>query len=168
MASNSPSFPSLYNPHFELDSRRHGTIQPNAKYLDNARDVYLFTLYWTFILYAPLFLITGACASLFIALEPLRRVRTRVPSSVPEERTKAKAPKASRKRSIAYGVAVFLAYAIAGTLLTVFGSTVVGFLIAGVYAAGQFSVSTWVPFVWALLQSLVAVTSMCSLIIDII
>jgi len=149
------------------------------------KDVYLFTLYWTFILYAPLFLITGTCASLFIALEPLRRVRTRASSSTPDKRTKAKAPKPSRKRSIAYGAAVFLAYAIAGTLLTVFGSTVVGFLIAGVYAAGKFKVSTcvaccfqsglqrafsdltdfrrWVPFVWALLQCLVAVTRSASI-----
>ena len=106
-------------------------------------DVYLFTLYWTLILYAPLFLITGTCAALILALEPLRRIRTRA-SLASNGRAQSMLINAPRKRSVAYGAVVFFVYIIVGTWLAVFGSTVVGFLIAAVYESGKFKVSTCV------------------------
>ncbi|KAF8584040.1 hypothetical protein K439DRAFT_1617024 [Ramaria rubella] len=138
MTSSTPSFPSLYDPRLELDSLRRGTMQPGGKYLESARDIYVFTLYWTFILYAPLYLVT--------ALEPVRRIRTVLTSSVFSARTKPRVVYQPRKRSIAYGAVVFLVYGVVGTGLTVLGSTVIGFLIAGVYASGRFQVSTCVPW----------------------
>jgi len=49
-----PSFPSLYNP---LIERYRDCEQPysSVTYLENAGDVFRFTLYWTLILYTPVF-----------------------------------------------------------------------------------------------------------------
>jgi hypothetical protein len=222
MASNRPTFPGLYRPRFELDPSVLLPIQPNGQYLQNAGglssytpivmptdgalDIYVFTLYWTFIFYTPLFVITGACAALLLALKPLRGIHA-LPTTT-NVKNNGKLTNALPKRAIVYGGVVFLVYIIVGTGLAVIGSTVVGFLIAGVYEAGRFQVSTyvnkpftlkdcshdsalcfivlrWVPFVWALLQTLVALTrfalscpslslysqpfaSMCSLIVELI
>ncbi|KAF8527323.1 hypothetical protein JB92DRAFT_2783596 [Gautieria morchelliformis] len=166
MASNRPTFPGLYRPQFELDPSIFLPIQPNGQYLQNAGDVYVFTLYWSFIFYTPLFVITGACAALLLALKPLRSIHALPTTSTVSNN--GKLTNSLPKRAIVYGGVVFLVYIIVGTGLAVIGSTVVGFLIAGVYEAGRFQVSTWVPFVWALLQTLVALTSMCSLIIELI
>jgi len=164
MASR-PSFPSLYSPHIVFNP---SSVSPASKYLDNAHDIYVFTLYWTLILYLPLFLLTGSCAALLLAFESVRRERIPFSRHESDRLAKPSATGGTRHRSIAYSIAVLLLYGIAGVLLSVMSSTVVGFLIAGVYAAGKFRVSTWIPFLWALSQSLVTLTSMCTLVIDII
>lgn len=50
----SPSFPSLYNP---LIERYRDCEQPysSVTYLENAGDIFRFTLYWTMIIYTPVF-----------------------------------------------------------------------------------------------------------------
>jgi len=56
-----------------------------------------------------------------------------------------------RRTRAAYGLIVlftFLVYAVASALIK---SLVVGYILAGVYSAAKFRMSTWVPFVWALL-----------------
>ncbi|KIJ55504.1 hypothetical protein M422DRAFT_774515 [Sphaerobolus stellatus SS14] len=164
MASNRPSFPSLYNPQLVLDPFH---ASPRAKYLENAHDIYVFMLYWTFILYLPLFLFTGVSACLMLLLEPLRRVSTSTKLSVAIRRS-PKDAEAAQRRYVVYGIGVLMLYCLAGMFLSILSTTVVGFLIAGVYAAARFRVSTWIPFVWALTQSSITVTSMCSLVIDIL
>ena len=51
-----PSFPSLYNP---LIERYRSCEQPYASvtYLETTGDIFRFTLYWTLILYTPVFLL---------------------------------------------------------------------------------------------------------------
>ncbi|KIR36587.1 hypothetical protein I352_01545 [Cryptococcus deuterogattii MMRL2647] len=47
----------------------------------------------------------------------------------------------------------------AAGVVSVISSTIVGFALAAIYSAGGFSMSTWVPFLWALIQALVLVIS---------
>jgi len=111
----------------------------------DVEDVYVFMLYWTFILYAPLFVFTGICASLVLILDPLRRSPSQHQQPEDAQYRSKHIPKdleATQRRCIAYGIAVLVLYGTAGLLLSVLSSTVVGFLIAGVYAVGRFRVST--------------------------
>lgn len=161
------TFPSLYKPHINIDHRNHDSI-----FIDNVKDVYLFTLYWTFILYAPLFLLTGICAALVLVFEPVRRSQRQRPwslrRSVEDPPSQSKHADRLHRRYFIYAMLVFLLYGIFGLFLSVLASTIVGFLIAGVYTAGRLRVSTWIPLIWVFTQSLITVTSMCSLVIDII
>ncbi|TDL23824.1 small oligopeptide transporter [Rickenella mellea] len=66
-----PTWPSLYNPAIELlHIANNDPIQPKGHYLHKASDVYLFTLYWTLILYTPTFTFCGVYAFLNIVLAP--------------------------------------------------------------------------------------------------
>lgn len=147
-------FPSLYKPHINIDHSTHNSI-----FIDNVRgrfrrllditnlnlviDIYLFTLYWTFILYTPLFILTGICAALILVFEPVRRSQRswslRPPTTIPPH---SKRPDRLHRRFFIYAILVFLLYGIFGLFLSVLASTVVGFLIAGVYSAGRLRVST--------------------------
>ncbi|CAG8709107.1 9511_t:CDS:1, partial [Acaulospora colombiana] len=49
-----PKFPSLYNPLVER-YRECEQRYPSVTYLENASDIFKFTLYWTLILYTPVF-----------------------------------------------------------------------------------------------------------------
>ncbi|KAL7425244.1 hypothetical protein Q5752_000932 [Cryptotrichosporon argae] len=44
-------------------------------------------------------------------------------------------------------------------LVALISGTVVGFALAAIYSAGSFSMSTWVPFLWALIQVCVLIVS---------
>ncbi|KAF7309394.1 hypothetical protein MIND_00310200 [Mycena indigotica] len=59
----------------------------------------------------------------------------------------------------------FLTLSLTGAVLS---SAIVGFGVAGVYRASGFVVSTWVPFVWALISALVGFLSIWPSVIDII
>ncbi|KAF2794381.1 hypothetical protein K505DRAFT_304142 [Melanomma pulvis-pyrius CBS 109.77] len=50
-------------------------------------------------------------------------------------------------------------YAIVGGLEGLIAGSVVGGLLGGVYQAGYFKMSTWIPFVWALVNALVLILS---------
>ncbi|OCF34346.1 hypothetical protein I316_03860 [Kwoniella heveanensis BCC8398] len=60
-------------------------------------------------------------------------------------------------------VSVFVAAVIA-----LISGTVVGFALAAIYSAGGFSMSTWVPFLWALIQVLVLIISSYSTLTSIL
>ncbi|WWD20408.1 hypothetical protein CI109_104884 [Kwoniella shandongensis] len=53
-------------------------------------------------------------------------------------------------------------------LISIVTGTVVGFALAAVYSAGGFSMSTWVPFLWALIQVLVLIISSYSTLTSIL
>lgn len=70
-----PSFPSLYNPLLE---RYRDCTQPHASVtsLETAGDIFRFTLYWTLILYTPVFLLPALWA-LLVHFIPHRLSRRR-------------------------------------------------------------------------------------------
>lgn len=49
---------------------------------------------------------------------------------------------------------VFILWGLASAVLS---ATIVGFVVGAVYAAGDFRMSTWIPFTWALVQALIVV-----------
>lgn len=51
-----PSFPSLYNPRLER-YRDCEQVHASVRYLESAGDIFRFTLYWTLILYLPIFVL---------------------------------------------------------------------------------------------------------------
>ncbi|KAF2101123.1 hypothetical protein NA57DRAFT_36516, partial [Rhizodiscina lignyota] len=50
-------------------------------------------------------------------------------------------------------------YALIGGLEAVIAGSVTGGLLGGVYNAGFYRMSTWIPFVWALISSLILILS---------
>ncbi|QRW17142.1 integral membrane family protein [Rhizoctonia solani] len=134
-----PSFPSLYDPRFDFGDNDPNNPPPGTYYLYNSFEIYRFTLYWTLIFYASSFALCGTFALLVRGL------------------AKRRAPKLF--------VTVVLAFILTGTFFAVVGSAIVGYVLAAIYSVGYFSMSTWVPFLWALILTLVAVMGSYSTVI---
>ncbi|KAJ4298278.1 hypothetical protein N0V90_006178 [Kalmusia sp. IMI 367209] len=52
-----------------------------------------------------------------------------------------------------------LVYAIIGGLEGLIAGSIVGGLLGGVYESGYFKMSTWIPFIWALISAVVLILS---------
>ncbi|CAE6440684.1 unnamed protein product [Rhizoctonia solani] len=137
-----PSFPSLYDPRFEFGDSDPSSPPPGTHYLYNSYDIYRFTLYWTLLFYASSFALCGTFALLVRGL--------------------------SKRRAPKLFVTVVLAFILTGTFFAVVGSSIVGYVLAAIYSVGYFSMSTWVPFLWALILTLVAVMGSYSTVIVIL
>ncbi|OAX35796.1 hypothetical protein K503DRAFT_745404 [Rhizopogon vinicolor AM-OR11-026] len=172
------TWPSLYNPAIELSDSLH-PIQPGASYLVHPNDIFRFTLYWTLIFHIPFYAICGIYAFLNFVFPPSRRSITTFPlQTSPDNHLPAdsnqteqwiKRPRQNVRRSrLAFALLVILAFLFLSLAGAVIGAAVVGFILAGVYAAGGFYMSTWVPFVWAVIQSLVGLLAIWPSVIDII
>lgn len=175
------SWPSLYNPAIELSVRRGllQPVQPGGSYLINPDDIFRFTLYWTLIFHIPFYAICGIYAFLNFAFPPSRRsiatfpleTSSRIPFSPNSNQTEQwiKRPRPNVRRSrLTFALLVILAFLFISLTGAVMGAAVVGFVLAGVYKAGGFYMSTWVPFVWAVIQSLVGLLAIWPSIINII
>ncbi|KAF8470155.1 hypothetical protein BDZ91DRAFT_807412 [Kalaharituber pfeilii] len=62
-----------------------------------------------------------------------------------------------------WGAGWFFAALIVGGIEAVIGGSVVGLILAAVYNAGYFRMSTWIPFVWGVINMLVLILSSFSL-----
>ncbi|EJD07352.1 uncharacterized protein FOMMEDRAFT_115543 [Fomitiporia mediterranea MF3/22] len=189
---STPPWPSLYDPSIDL-LRISGNeaIQPRGHYLNDANDIFRFTLYWTFVFYLPFFVLCGVLAFLNIAFAPtlhhsayLRHEEQQQYESFPLVNTTPQTaasptsatgfvpkpnasqvsasrrtpPKVNPHRTRAtYAVLVLLMYLAAGLLGAVVGSAVIGYLLAALYKAGHFNMSTWIPPLFALVQTLVGI-----------
>ncbi|KAF7345467.1 hypothetical protein MVEN_01564800 [Mycena venus] len=185
---SAPSWPSLYNPGIELlRIPHHDPVQPGGAYLSRPFDIFRFTLYWTLIFYTPIFLFCGLYAFFNLTFPPTRRPTlsrretsddassyplTLLPysprdTSAPLLRPPKPKPNQGRSRTT-FALLVLLAFlslSIAGALLS---SAIVGFILAGVYKLANFNLSTWIPFLWALISVLVGLLSVWPSVIDII
>ncbi|KAH9849854.1 hypothetical protein C2E23DRAFT_870324 [Lenzites betulinus] len=201
--SNTPSWPSLYNPIIELFPLQHrGPTQPSGRYLHDPHDAFRFTLYWTLIFYTPSFILCGIYAFLNLAFPPLR---------VPHKSRKSRALKAdvgptyrsveggddiplrqydrqlgadlpnpprapsrprgkqNEKRSrLTFALLVLFAFALFALAGAVVGATIIGYVLAGLFKASDYNMSTWIPFIGALLQTLVGFLGLWPTVIDII
>ncbi|KAI9807796.1 MAG: hypothetical protein M1825_005101 [Sarcosagium campestre] len=127
-----PAFPSLYWP-FREKAR-------DAAYLYYSTDVWRFTILWTLIVYAAVFV----TASLYAVVMQMRNWK--------------------------FVWMIPLAYAVVGGIEAVLAGSVVGLVwvlsfifIGAVYSAGFFKMSTWIPFVWSLINVLVLILSSFSI-----
>jgi len=137
-----PSFPCLYDPRAEFmrpSDSNATTVVPGTCYLYYSGDVWRFTLYWTLICYGITFLLTGLWA--FIVFS---------------------------KKSPALAALIPIGYLVIGGICALVGASIIGFVLAAVYSVGYFSMSTWVPFLWALVQIMVTIMGSYSTAITVI
>ncbi|KIK73379.1 hypothetical protein PAXRUDRAFT_61600, partial [Paxillus rubicundulus Ve08.2h10] len=171
-------WPSLYNPVIEVGRSGFGlATQPGGSYLQQPDDIFRFTLYWSLIFHIPFNFIAGTYAFLNFLFPPARPTNgfpllspslTRVsPSPSPQEWPKPPRVNARRSR-LTFALLVLLTFLSLSLISAVVGAAVVGFVLAGVYKAGGFYMSTWIPFVWAVIQSLVGLLGIWPSVIDII
>ncbi|KAJ7302996.1 hypothetical protein DFH08DRAFT_794155 [Mycena albidolilacea] len=191
-----PSWPSLYNPGIELlHIVHHEAVQPDGAYLSEPFDIFRFTLYWTLIFYTPIFLCCGLYAFINLTFPPSRPSHANAPKRAeaseaddassypltplllrpysPRDTTapllRPPKPKPNQGRSrTTFALLVLLAFlllSVAGALLS---SAIIGFILAGVYKLAKFNLSTWIPFLWALISVLVGILSVWPSVIDII
>ncbi|KZS94553.1 hypothetical protein SISNIDRAFT_549102 [Sistotremastrum niveocremeum HHB9708] len=149
-----PPWPSLYNPTPELQHRHDSDpTPPGAHYLYNANDIFRFTLYWTLIFTLPPFIICGVWASITtMSAPPTRQLSV---GTMRQSRDTSPSSRQKPQARLIMGIAVFLTFVISSLGVGVVSSVVVGYGLAGFYSAGSLNMSTWVPFAWGLIQSLV-------------
>lgn len=133
----------------------HFLLLPTAESSWNSTDIFRFTLYWTLIFHLPFYAICGIYAFLNFAFPPSRRSITtfplepspRIPFSPGSNQTEQwiKPPRPNARRSrLAFALLVILAFLFLSLTGAVMGAAVVGFVLAGVYKAGGFYMSTCV------------------------
>ncbi|KAI5124231.1 hypothetical protein M0805_005080 [Coniferiporia weirii] len=67
----------------------------------------------------------------------------------------------------AYALLVLLMYIAAGLLGATVGSAVIGYILAALYKAGHFNMSTWMPPIFALVQTLIGILGVYPSIVEI-
>jgi len=102
---------------------------PQAYYLYHPTDIWRFTTLWTLLFYAAVHFVVAGWAC---------GVQW-------------------RNWKVVWVVPVI--YAVLGGIEGVVAGSVIGGLLGGVYNAGYFRMSTWIPFVWALINALVLILS---------
>lgn len=142
-----PSFPSLYWP--------INTSPGDSRYLYYQTDIWQFTLYWTLITYGAVHL----SASLWAVLMQLRSaMATTKAMPLGGEPNKFKI-----RRTLMWVWLIPVIYLVVAGIEAVFAGSVVGLILGAVYNAGYFRMSTWMPFLWGLLNVLVLILSSFSI-----
>ncbi|KAF9464910.1 hypothetical protein BDZ94DRAFT_451888 [Collybia nuda] len=173
MLRNTPPWPSLYNPGLEILHIDHR----NA----TQADIFRFTLFWTLLFYTPIFLVCGSYAFWNLNFPPAPRSyhavgHTTRDTSYPLSPVQSGAPprllkphkEKERRSRLAFALLVLLTFLILSVAGAVVGSAVLGFTVTGLYKAANFNMSTWIPFLLAVIQVLVGLLSIWPSIIDII
>ncbi|TRM65446.1 hypothetical protein BD626DRAFT_488808 [Schizophyllum amplum] len=177
-------WPSLYDPGLEL---LHLTDRPptqaGAHYLYHASDVFKYTLYWSFVFYIPAFVLCGFYAFFNLAFlpRPARKGRTHhytetsdnsyalAPLMGNSVRAPPRAPKQNQGRSrLTFALLVLFAFLALGLFGSVISSLVIGYVLYGLYQAGEYNMSTWIPFLCALMNVVIGFLSMWPSVIDIV
>ncbi|KAL1412565.1 hypothetical protein Q8F55_000312 [Vanrija albida] len=165
-----PKFPSLYNPSIS------STIQQRGYFLHNAEAIWRFTFYWTLILLLGTFLACAALASANIVLSrtlfaprkddemellPRRGLVGAISraASAASSIARGRRHRARRRPPLYLVLIIPLLMGVIAAFVALVSGTVVGFALAAVYSSGGFSMSTWVPFMWALIQVVVLIIS---------
>lgn len=137
------SFPSLYWP--------INPLPDESRYLYHQSDIWRFTLYWTLITYAGVHL----SASIWAVLMQLR--------SVLATKTKPLGEPYKIRQTLVWVGTIPLMYLLVAGIEAVFAGSVVGLILGTVYNAGFFKMSTWMPFIWGLLNVMVLILSSFSI-----
>ncbi|KAL1748184.1 hypothetical protein HDZ31DRAFT_30212 [Schizophyllum fasciatum] len=178
------SWPSLYNPGLELIHVGGPPLSTaDAHYLYHASDVFTYTLYWTLVFYIPAFVLCGFYAFLNLAFPPRDNRKDRVQhyAEISENsyalapligtgvRAPPRAPKQNEGRSrLTFALLVLLAFFTLGLLGSVISSLVIGYVLYGLYRAGNYNMSTWIPFLCSLMNVVIGFLSMWPSVIDIV
>ena len=121
-------------------------------------DVFTYTLYWTFIFHIPAFVLCGFYAFFNLAFPPRhnRKGHTQHYFEVSENsyalapligtgvRAPPRAPKQNEGRSrLTFALLVLFAFLTLGLLGSVISSLVIGYVLYGLYRAGNYTMSTY-------------------------
>jgi hypothetical protein len=78
-------------------------------------------------------------------------------------------PRANEVRSrVTFAIIVLLLFLSLSVLNAVIGAAVVGYVLTGLYKAAKYNMSTWVPFIWAIIIVLLDTIGIWPSVIDII
>ncbi|WVN87470.1 uncharacterized protein L203_102652 [Cryptococcus depauperatus CBS 7841] len=185
-----PKWPSLYIPTIDTTEDQQGI------FLYEAEAIWHFTLYWSLLLLCSLFLVCALLASFTLFLSAIvfrprallyqsgsKKAASSASDASPPEtldpsypHTQLSAPltrlaveRLKRKRPPFWPILILpIAAVIIAALIAVVTGTVVGFALAAIYSGGGFSMSTWVPFLWALIIPLVLIISSYSTLTSIL
>ncbi|KAJ3759483.1 hypothetical protein EV361DRAFT_805605 [Lentinula raphanica] len=193
-----PSWPSLYNPRAELfDIEHHDPIQPGGFYLLNPQDVFRFTLYWTLVFYIPVFVLFGSYAFFNLTFPPSNShskalkaledfhneerqgghegIDNESEEDAGEGETYPMSPNPKPHKSknacrsrLTFALLVFFGFLLLSLIGAVVSSAIVGYILTALYKAGDFYMSTWVPFLWAAISVMVGMLNVWPSIIDLI
>ncbi|KAG0049100.1 hypothetical protein BGZ83_006050 [Gryganskiella cystojenkinii] len=92
------------------------------------RDIWRFTTYWTLIFIVSIYTLAGFWACLVFS-----------------------------RRHYKWAILLPVLFFITGAFIAFLSGSLVGLAIAAVYNAGLYRMSTWVPFLWGLIQALVVI-----------
>ncbi|KII87172.1 hypothetical protein PLICRDRAFT_42820 [Plicaturopsis crispa FD-325 SS-3] len=174
-----PTWPSLYNLGIEIDQLQgHNPTQPGGHYLYHANDIFRFTLYWTLAFYTPAFILCGIYAFFNLAFPPARGASysayayssyPMLPLVPTQSASGSKPPRTNARRSrVTFAILVLLTYLVVGLAGAVLGAAIGGYVLAGLFRAGHFNMSTWVPFIWVLIQVFVGFLGLWPSVVEII
>ncbi|KAI9853019.1 MAG: hypothetical protein M1838_002798 [Thelocarpon superellum] len=115
---------------YYLSIQINPTFSPDvAKYLYYSSDIWRFTLLWTLIVYGAFHLAAGAYAVAMLW------------------------------KSWKFVWVVPIIYAFVAGIEALLAGSVVGLILGAVYNAGFFKMSTWIPFIWSIINVLVLLIS---------
>ncbi|KAJ4473092.1 hypothetical protein J3R30DRAFT_3659411 [Lentinula aciculospora] len=83
----------------------------------------------------------------------------------PEKPTK---PKNAARSRITFALLVFFGFLLLSLIGAVVSSAIVGYILTGLYKAGKFYMSTWVPFLWAAISVMVGMLNVWPSVINLI
>ncbi|KAI9826351.1 MAG: hypothetical protein M1832_000268 [Thelocarpon impressellum] len=102
-------------------------------YLYYSADIWRFTLLWTLLVYGAVHLAAGAYAV------------------------------AMQRKNWKFVWVIPVTYAVVAGVEAVIAGSVVGLILGAIYSAGYFRMSTWIPFIWAVINVLVLILSSFSI-----
>ncbi|THU76889.1 hypothetical protein K435DRAFT_786987 [Dendrothele bispora CBS 962.96] len=73
-----------------------------------------------------------------------------------------------RRSRVTFALLVLLTFIVISLLGSLISSAILGFVLKGLYKAGNFHISTWVPFLWALIHVLIGMLNVWPSVIDFI
>ena len=146
-----PTFPSLYWP-FDTDP---GTPQ----YLYSLLDIWRFTLYWTFVTIPAAHLVVSFWAVLmqFSTAYQRQRFLASPKGLLLTAKNRKLLGEKPLQDCVTWVWLIPCVYLIIGGLEALMAGSLVGLVLGAVYNAGYFRMSTWTPFIWAIVNMLVLI-----------
>lgn len=120
-----PSFPSLYWPLGNTSSKFSSSL------LYYSSDVWRFTVLWFLIVFTGVYVVAALIASTNYLIYSQRN-------------------NYDGKSCLVAIVMIWCTYITSGLFIAFVGGSVVGLITLAIYKAGSMTMSTWIPFVWAL------------------
>ncbi|CAH6719134.1 uncharacterized protein CLIB1444_02S01706 [[Candida] jaroonii] len=120
-----PSFPSLYWP------LGHTSSKFSSSLLYYSADVWRFTVLWFLIAFSGVYVVAAFIASINYLIYSQRN-------------------NYGGKSCFVTILMIWCTYLTSGLFIATIGGSVVGLIISAIYKAGSMTMSTWIPFVWAL------------------